>query len=480
MKANRMKHALESIARRGVPDDIDLRAHITSKIERKTFMLTLRARPVMAVLIALLCILLLGGVVYALGRSLGYIPGYGIVEQNVQMRILSEPVSQTRDGITITITEALLTSDRLFVTSTTENIPDNLIVPMSDFKTVTCKGNWIYQLPDGSQLSFVALGSNKMSTPLDVNKVTDMTLRIPCATSDVPVGALPENWEFHLRFIPAPAGMFEKFPVIEYTPVPVPTIPTGTPAAETNITATPALNPISITKLIDTGDSYILIGEIAPQGLVSEVPLTPGSLYSKYCKHGPSLTLQDANGQEISEESTADIDLGTPTANTPEAFSWARKFKKEGLALPLTIKYKDEHWCSASAGPYELNINNNPQPGDEWQVNQQFDVSGVPVTLDKMRVIGPQIATSGGGYIFQLTYPTDHGDLALDYIAVNGYLPINSGFGGGGSDTTVIPPGIAGYDLSEEFPVPPKGKLMIEFIYEVLASQQTWSLQWRP
>jgi len=32
MKDNRMKHALESIARRGVPDDIDLRAHITAKL----------------------------------------------------------------------------------------------------------------------------------------------------------------------------------------------------------------------------------------------------------------------------------------------------------------------------------------------------------------------------------------------------------------------------------------------------------------
>ncbi len=46
---------------------------------------------------------LLSGVAYAIGRSLGYIPGTGIVEQGAPIRVLAEPVSLTRDGITLTI-----------------------------------------------------------------------------------------------------------------------------------------------------------------------------------------------------------------------------------------------------------------------------------------------------------------------------------------------------------------------------------------
>jgi len=491
MKATRMKQALESIARRGIPDDIDLRSQITSKLERKTFMMSLRARPVLAVLIALLGILLLGGVAYALSRSLGYVPGYGVLDQNVQMRVLSEPISQTRDGITITIDEMLLTSDTLFMKSTMENIPNNLMLPMTDTTTVTCQGAWVYQLPDGSQLSFdrdhghgtmepfagknVDLfsyhgsSSSRMSTPLDVNKVTEMTLRIPCVTGDVPAGALPENWEFHLRFVPAPAGMLAMtaFPVIEYTPAPAPTIPAATPAVETNISATPSLNPISITKVIDTGDSYILIGEFMP----------PAGLVTSNCC---AITLQDANGQEGFDVIPADIELGTPTANTPGAFAWVRQFEKQGVVLPLTIKFVDLETKTVSSAPFEFDAGEDPGLGDEWQINQPFDVSGVPFMLEKISVRGPQIPSSAGGYIFSFTYPADNDIAGIQDIVIDGYpLSINSGFSGGGSSDPAVTP-VPGINFSTEFPSLPKGKLIIRVIFYVVDGERTWTLPWQP
>jgi hypothetical protein len=268
----------------------DLRARWVARVkshvepERETFMMTLHARSLMAmILIALLILLALSGVVYAITRSLGYIPDYGIVDQNVAMLTLAEPISQTRDGVTITIEEMYLTSDKLYSTITKNNIPNNLMLPMTDTTTVTCKGNWAYILPDGSPLSFEvgsgsgtmdpidsvdlnhlsyqSRGTSKFSTPIDLTKATDLTLKIPCVTSDIPAGSLPENWEFHLHFVPAPEGMIEAtvFPVTEF---PTPTIIVAA-------TETPTVNPISITKVIDTGDSYILIGEfIPPQGAV--------------------------------------------------------------------------------------------------------------------------------------------------------------------------------------------------------------------
>ena len=51
--------------------------------------------------------------VYAAVRQLfGYIPGVGIVDQSAPIRVLAEPVAVTRSGITLTVTEALLSADK--------------------------------------------------------------------------------------------------------------------------------------------------------------------------------------------------------------------------------------------------------------------------------------------------------------------------------------------------------------------------------
>ena len=42
--------------------------------------------------------------------TLGYIPGVGLVEQDPSTRILKEPVSLTRDGITVSVNQAVITS----------------------------------------------------------------------------------------------------------------------------------------------------------------------------------------------------------------------------------------------------------------------------------------------------------------------------------------------------------------------------------
>ena len=68
MKDNRVKHALENIARRGVPENINLMPQIAARLERKSPMTSLRTRPVVALLIALFILLALTGVAYAVGR----------------------------------------------------------------------------------------------------------------------------------------------------------------------------------------------------------------------------------------------------------------------------------------------------------------------------------------------------------------------------------------------------------------------------
>jgi len=126
MKSHRMKDELENIARSSVPEDINLWPNISARLERKSQMFNPRTRPVMAVLLAIFTLLVLSGAAYALGRTLGYLPGYGLVDNSSGLRVLAEPVAVTRDGVTLTISSVFVYPDHVeLVYDVTGLAPEN-------------------------------------------------------------------------------------------------------------------------------------------------------------------------------------------------------------------------------------------------------------------------------------------------------------------------------------------------------------------
>ena len=152
MNDNRMKDALENIARRGVPENTNLWPNISARLERKSPMKNLRSRPIVAILIVLLILLALSGVAYALGRAFGFIPGIGMVEQTSELRALDKPVSVERDGIRLTVLNVVASS-----TSTMVRYQLEWLTPPStsgEYDT-SCQGTPSLALADGMPLSFV-------------------------------------------------------------------------------------------------------------------------------------------------------------------------------------------------------------------------------------------------------------------------------------------------------------------------------------
>src|SRR6185436_4903855 len=94
-------------------------------LEREPSMTLLRRRPYATILLALLLVLVLSGVVYALGRSLGYIPGIGVIDQSVPIRVLAEPAGVTREGISITVTSAVLRADQAVIFAKVQSVPSD-------------------------------------------------------------------------------------------------------------------------------------------------------------------------------------------------------------------------------------------------------------------------------------------------------------------------------------------------------------------
>ena len=444
MNDKRMKDALEAIARRGVPENTNLMPRIAAQLERKSPMMTLRTRPLVAVLIALLILLALSGVAYAIGRSLGYIPGIGLVDQSAPIRVLAEPVSQTRDGITVTISEVVLTSGKTVIVYKVENIPQeklsrDVAVPGcgSKVEELTFLKTSENLIPKdlGYEMSGWGTGYEVRHIfdplPADVN---DAVLIIPCIDGSLP-GTLPENWELPLHFFPTPPEM-TIVPVVEVTP-------SQEPASD---------NPLKLEKVVETDRGYILVGTFDSTGLPQGAQVMDFSTF-------PIFT--DANGQDVIYD-FANFQLDQP-AEIPLAgsFPWAFEIISKDHAYPLTMNVSAvAAQYSESRASFQFDAGLNPQEGQAWDVNQDIELAGVPVRVLKA-------IRTADGYIFNFESVAFFHGVSLQ---VGNSLP-----GGAGMDDPNHFRAVVKFDG-----VVPAGKLEVLVSNPVMAISGDWKIQWQP
>ena len=176
------------------------------------------------------------------------------MDQSSPIRVLTEPVSVTRDGITITVTSATLTADRTQIGYRIFGVPGSAYPDREDISG--CMQREYLHLADGTQLSQV----NDGYQPVPAN-VTEATFVIPCIGNTLP-GKVPENWELQLHFMPAPPEL-TVLPVIELTPSPQASLTQSGTAVETPLA--PTSSPVTISQEIETSDGYILIGQFQPK-----------------------------------------------------------------------------------------------------------------------------------------------------------------------------------------------------------------------
>jgi len=442
MNENRMKDALEAIARRGVPENTNLWPKISVQLERKSLMMMLRARPLMAILIALFILLVLSGAAYALGHALGYLPGFGLVEQGAQIRVLKAPVSVTREGVTVTVKSAVITSNRTDIAYFVSGVPRSAY-PESEAVT-GCIGSPYLLLPDGTKIDVVG---NMLPVPADVNEAVFV---LPCVFNTLP-GTVPENWELPLQFVPAPPDL-TVIPVTEILPSP-----------QVHSTTSPE-NPLAIIKVLDIGDHFVVMGEFRYDVLGKN----DGSAW--WVK---AIKITDSTGREFPNMPVNDIELPTPTS--PDADRWLFQVTKNFIP-PLTVTYEVEHTSPVGTkeqAEFEFDAGQNPQAGGEWTVNRDFEMGGYNIRLVSISS-GPQ------GYSFQ--FKADPG-ASVNWISVDiiGYTP-NCGGGGGGDDfPTEFSREVCFAEIpgsSYEFP---KGNLTAILNFQaVTREEKTFQVEWSP
>lgn len=363
MKNDRMKTALENIARRGVPEMTNLMPQIAAQLKRKSPMTTLRTRPFVAVLIALFILLTLSGVAYALGKALGYIPGVGIVDQSVPLRVLADPVSQTRDGITVTVEQVVVDTTQITLLYKVDGLTDANFDTEGD-NAQKCYSNAILRLSD-EQLSPVSQNGKNGGTSYEVQasypalppSVKEVTFILPCIqfTSH---GKAPENWELPMQ-LTTDSTNTTILPVIEIaTPGPLATV------TNQNIPANPDAISLILSSAVQMDDGYLLYVTVDWSNANIDFLDVPNPA---------NIHLLDSKGQEMPFNLVYD-DASAGVFTEKHQTIFAIKTAPIQVAGPLILTVDALPVETAAHGSFSFDPGTNPFPGQTWEINQDVDL----------------------------------------------------------------------------------------------------------
>ena len=400
MKSHQIKDELENIARSSVPEDINLWPNISARLERKSQMFTPRIRPVMAILLAIFTLLVLSGAAYALGRTLGYLPGYGLVDNTSGLRILAEPVSVTRDGVTLTVTQALVYPDYVQLVyevngfapennSTTFNTEQRNSMDEAAF----CGGSTTMpftdndarlRLPDGTMVNRVfdmeKYPQNRFAQKPTFETVipveaTELTLVLRCIPW-MRLGAVPENWEVPFELKSVPAGTVIGAPVIEVQATSAPV------ATETPLVAPVLPEAVSFPKVTftlerfaqTTGGPVFFIRLHVENPDPAMVMVFPRDVY-----------VIDSQGQKI--QYMNNVPYSNLWNDPATVWEFVPTAKPADGKLMLVLNDAVMQFAPPSQATFSFDAGQNPQHNQTWMLNKEFDIAGYKVNVESVRAV---------------------------------------------------------------------------------------------
>lgn len=346
------------------------------------------------VLVAITLIVSAPEAVNALKKLFGYVPGVGLVENTGNLRMLAEPVSMTRDGITITVTQVMVYWDRVELTYEVDGIkeiysnaptmcgsyhPDNNFWSDSDADLL---------LPDGTLVRRDYAGKyqfeNRYSMkPIYAVKVpadvTEMTMLLKCIPF-TKLGDAPENWELTFKLAPIPEGIVVGERVIEVEPTVV--LPEVLPQAAANVPA-PVVT-MTLEKIVPMDERFIFYismnMENADPSLISIMPANVYLIDSlgKKTQLAGNFVLQPFEHrvgtafEYISESKPADGPL---------------TIRVESVTMYYAPLYVDPPQATPDEMSFTFDAGENPERGQVWVLDESFNIGGYDLRVTSARAI---------------------------------------------------------------------------------------------
>lgn len=413
MNKKTYSQVFDAAAREHVPDHVDLTPHIMARIQKGK---GLSMNPKLKILVTALAVLtifaitLVNGptVVHALQALFGYIPGVGTVDSN-GLRVLAEPVSQTKDGVTVTIQQGMVDSSRTILTMTTLGLTSTEY--NTDCLYDQSKDPQLH-LPNGTAIpltNLTGIGPTRYdlryyfpALPADVN---DVTLEIPCLLySSSPSVA----FEIPLRF--DPATDLHPFPVIEVDP---------TNASAQTMPLSHYGIVMTLEQVVPLDDGYLFSGSLKwgdGEGPLNKIlSISPDALH-----------VVDAAGHEVMAEFVVP-DHPDRDIQIHEKQAWSYKVSGKEHAWPLTLSIKDVYVIVLEP-PYrtfQLDMGLNPQIGQTWALDEQLTDHSL-AGMDNIQINSAALildpASQKLGILFQLQTSADIVGLQLEDAQGNGMV----------------------------------------------------------
>jgi hypothetical protein len=375
------------------------------------------------VLAAIVLVISVPSMAAALKQFFGYVPGLGMIEPGVTLRILAEPVVVERDGVTVTVEKGIADSQktilRISVDGTDANggpycdNPYPRLLRLADGATLEENGGY-GNIGDISKPGY----TDVITFPALPAGSDDVTLEIPCLWQVTK----PEDWKIPLHFVPADGSGVN--PVIELPPA----TPT-TPAAFKTVQPTESPYGISLAleKVVPLDDGYLLIGSL--RWTDKTVNIGP------YFDNSNDIHAVDANGQVVAleEPEQSAWDLLPPVEAGSLINQWIYKVSGRQHAWPLTLTTNAYVDMSANVS-FAFDPGPNPQKGQVWQLGQELTVNGHVIRLVS--------ATwqERGASIASLEFETTSDDPAVIGLEIEDILYRSEQHlcGGGGEKPTVV------------------------------------------
>lgn len=384
---------LNAVAKDQIPPNLDLAPKIIAQIQKgKKFHMNVTKKIVFATLLIAAIFAVLFFTVDSVAATVkgwfGYVPKVGLVQEG-QIRILEEPVSITREGITVTVDQVVLNQESTVLVNSVIGIPDSALTV--DPGAVACSNKVSLRLPDGTNLLASPRGVRSLESgyqhrydyPALPAEISDATLVVSCLyfTQE---GKAPGNWELPLHFIPASEDM-TVYPVIE---LPAPTEATeDTSSAEAPETAESIM--LTVDRTVQMEDGYLIYATLHWEET---------SFASVSVDHPEdTLHLLDENGQELPFEIFYDEQTGEFIDHRQTVL--AIKTGQLQTTGTLTLILDSVLVGLPGDSSFVFDPGANPEPGQQFQLNLD-----IPLKENILHILTATVEE--GGYSFEMSSNT--------------------------------------------------------------------------
>lgn len=336
------------------------------------------------VIVALTLIASAPAAVNALKKIFGYVPGVGLVESTNGLRILAEPVSVTREGVTLTITNVFVYQDRVELMYKVDGIKESYnVAPDMCGSYHPDNGFWSdgdadLRLPDGTIVRRDYAGEYQfenryamkpvyaVQVPADVTELTMVLKCIPFTR----LGDVPEDWEVPFKLIAVPAGTVVGEPVIEVTQ---PVATEEVPASPSTETVTAPKVTMTLERIVPTDANTVLFMHFNVENLdPSLISIMPRTAY-----------VIDSLGQKIPLRGGF---VWQPFEHpVGSAFEFVTESKPADGPLTIVVEqtmayymplYTDPPQATSEELSFTFDAGGNPQRGQIWDLNKTFTIAG--------------------------------------------------------------------------------------------------------